>query len=375
MSPRGRSNLIRAALELREIADPLKNQELTFALENCLGCRACVSECPANVNLPLLKAELVFARSDRDGLTWRQKLISDVDRLGRLGCASPRLMNFISRSRSLRHVLGKILGVAGDRKLPHFARERFDRWFAKRPAGKPGHRGSVLLWDDTFVRYHEPHIGIAAVAVLEAAGYDVVLPQQRQCCGRPAFSQGDLMAAARLGQHNLNLLATTPALPVLFLEPSCYTMFKEDYREMNLDGAEAIAERCFLFEEFLENLLQQAPRALPFNAEAARIVIHTHCHAKATTDARRTQRIIARMPNRIVTTLDTGCCGMAGAFGMMESKYELSLKIAEPLIAQIKQQPYGTIVIASGMSCRQQIQHLSNYWTRHLACVLADALE
>jgi len=375
MSPRGRSNLIRAALELREIADPLKSRELEFALENCLGCRACVSECPSNVNLPLLKAELMHARSQRDGLTWQQKLISNVDRLGRLGCLAPGTMNFIFGSRSVRHVFGRFFGIAGDRATPAYAHQRFDKWFARRPPGKPARRGRVMLWDDTFARYHEPHIGIAAVGVLEAAGYEVVLPHQRQCCGRPAFSQGNLNEAARLGRHNLAVLAAEHDLPVIFLEPSCYTMFKEDYRELKLADAETIADRCFLFEQFIEDLLQQEPGALLFNHDSARIVIHTHCHAQATTDARRAQRLIARLPNRIVTLLDTGCCGMAGAFGMMESKYELSLKIAAPLIAQIQQQPYGTVVIASGTSCRHQIQHLSNYWTRHLACVLADALE
>jgi Fe-S oxidoreductase len=284
-------------------------------------------------------------------------------------------MNFIFSSRSLRHGLGKILGMAGEREMPHFARQRFDQWFAQRPKSKPGQRGRVLLWDDTFVRYHEPHIGIAAVAVLETAGYEVVLPPQRQCCGRPAFSQGNLGEAGRLGLHNLAILAAEPGLPVIFLEPSCYTMFKEDYRELNLAGAEAEAKRCFLFADFIEHLLQAEPGALRFNAEAMRIIIHPHCHAQATTDARRAQHLLARLPNRIVTLLDTGCCGMAGAFGMMAAKYELSLKIAEPLITQIAQQPYGTVVIADGTSCRHQIQHLSNYWTRHLACVLADALE
>ena len=232
-----------------------------------------------------------------------------------------------------------------------------------------------MLWDDTFVRYHEPHIGMAAVKVLEAAGFEVVLPTGRKCCGRPAFSQGNLDEAARLGRHNLALLnADASDMPIIFLEPSCYSMFVEDYRELKLPDAERVAQRCFLFEEFIENFLNEEPAALPFNNKPERIVIHPHCHAKALTNPNFMLQLAARLPERTVMLLDTGCCGMAGAFGMLESKYELSVKIAEPLIQKIRSQPYGTIVVASGMSCRQQIQHLTPIKLRHMAEVLAEAL-
>ena len=151
-------------------------------------------------------------------------------------------------------------------------------------------------------------------------------------------------------------------------------MFAEDYRELKLPDAEEIAARCFLVEEFAENLLQREPHALRFDSEPGRIVIHAHCHAKALTDTSLALRLASRLPNRNVMMLDTGCCGMAGAFGMTASKYELSLKIAEPLVQQIKHQPFGTIVVASGTSCRHQIRHLATVRTQHMAGVLADAL-
>jgi Fe-S oxidoreductase len=232
----------------------------------------------------------------------------------------------------------------------------------------------VILWDDTFTRYHEPHIGIAAVEVLETAGYEVLLPHNRQCCGRPAFSQGNLKQAAMFGRHNIDLLAANPDHAIIFLEPSCYSMFKEDYRELNLPGAEEIAARSFLFEELIDDLLQKEPGAITFDRESVRVAVHVHCHAKALSNPDTTARLMARLPNRTIITLESGCCGMAGAFGMMDSKFGLSLKVAEPLMAQINQQPYGTVIVASGTSCRQQIQHLSKAWTRHVACVLADAL-
>jgi len=171
------------------------------------------------------------------------------------------------------------------------------------------------------------------------------------------------------------LLNNSPAsTPIIFLEPSCYSMFVEDYREMRLPGVEPIAARCFLFEEFVESLLRQVPNALSFNGRTERVVIHAHCHAKALADLSWMQRLAQRLPAREVSLLNTGCCGMAGAFGMQEAKYELSVKVAEPLIQQIKSQPFGTTVVASGTSCRQQIQHLARVRLRHMAEVLAEAL-
>jgi Fe-S oxidoreductase len=143
---------------------------------------------------------------------------------------------------------------------------------------------------------------------------------------------------------------------------------------LNLPDAAKVAARCFLFEEFIDDLLRREPKALQFNADEVNVVVHTHCHAKSLTDASYMHRLAMRLPDRRVTALKSGCCGMAGAFGAMASKYELSLKVAEPLIQQIKEQPFGTVVIASGTSCRQQIAHLAPVRPRHMAEVLAGAL-
>lgn len=377
MSTRGRANIIRAVLELRGLdgGDPLRSEELEAALSNCLACKACTTECPSNVNLALLKAELSYARHRRDGLPLRERLLSSVDLLGKLGCLMPSLANTTLDAPWLRRLMSKTLGFAAKRPLPHYVSERFDHWFARRNVTRQPTRGKVILWDDTFVRYHEPQIGRAAVAVLEAAGVEVTLLQRRQCCGRPAFSQGNLNKAARLGRGNLELLLNGPdQVPIIFLEPSCYSMFVEDYRELKLAGAEHVAKRCFLFEQFVEEFLQREPEAIRFNAQPENVVIHAHCHAKSLVNIAFMPRLAQRLPGRTVTLLDTGCCGMAGAFGALESKYELSLNVGQPLIEKIQRQPSGTVVVASGASCRHQIEHLTPAKPWHMAELLAHAL-
>lgn len=376
MSTRGRANAIRAVLELRglEGRDLLKSEELQAALSNCISCRACTRECPSNVNMPLLKAELQHARIQQHGLKWRERLFSSADLLGRIGCSVPWLSNMLLDSSITRFFASRFLGISSHRNLPHYAWQRFDKWFAKKHHElHKQRRGRVILWDDTFVRYHEPRIGVAAVAVLEAAGFHVQLLHDRKCCGRPAFSQGNIDEAARLGNHNIALLAQD-VVPIIFLEPSCYSMFMDDYREMKLPNADLVAQRCFLFQEFIDDLLAREPAALKFNFRSEKILMHVHCHVKAMSNSEHIQRVAHRLPGRTVEVLDSGCCGMAGGFGMMESKYELSVKIAEPLINAVRHQPFGTVFVTSGFSCRNQVSHLTPIKSRHLAEVLADAL-
>ncbi len=421
MSTRGRANTIRAALELRVKGhDPLRSSELDAALSNCLSCKGCTPECPSNVNLALLKAELMHARWRRDGLPLRERVSSNVDLLGRIGCAMPSVANAILDFKPLRVVMEKTIGISARRSLPHYTNERFDKWFARHCRASvsdakafhriesPGNerhgraarqgdraganesnalqkRGHVILWDDTFVRYHEPHVAIAAVKVLEALGFQVALVKNRRCCGRPAFSVGNLGAAAKLAKHNVNLLNSPVSrlsinnsqlspTPVLFLEPSCWSMFVEDYRELRIDGADDVAKRSFLFEKFVDDLLAQEPDALRFNDRPATVAIHPHCHAKSIMNPAFMKRLAERLPGRKAKVLDTACCGMAGAFGALAEKYDLSIQVAQRLLDAIDNQPPETEIIASGTSCRHQITDLSNTRPKHMAALLADAL-
>ena len=409
MSTRGRANIIRAALELRVNGhDQLRSAELEAALSNCLSCKGCTPECPSNVNLALLKAELMHARYRRDGLPLRERFFSNVDLLGKIGCAMPALANRVLNYRPVRVAMEKMIGLSARRSLPQYASERFDKWFAKvgsalradrTPRSGVPTRGPVILWDDTFVRYHEPHIGIAAVKVLQALGFEVFLAKNRHCCGRPAFSQGNLNAAAKVGRHNVALLsslnnaspARTSNTPIVFLEPSCWSVFVEDYRELRIENAEKVAARCFLFEKFVDDLLTRHPQALPFQNSTAlsrrvsaerrkpegrlvNVAIHPHCHAKSILNPAFMKRLVERLPGHHAALLDTACCGMAGAFGALAEKYDLSVQVAQDLIDKIENQGRETQIIASGTSCRHQISDLTNIRPKHMAEVLAEAL-
>ena len=409
MSTRGRANVIRKILQWRENGhDPLESEELDAALSNCLSCKGCTPECPSNVNLALLKAELLYAAIRKRGLSLRERILSRPDLLGEIGCTVPRLTNAALNFGPLRTLIERTIGLSAKRSLPNYANERFDRWFARRPvagvadlgAASPSRTGEsdrghneaefhrnalqkrVILWDDTFIRYNESHIGIAAVKVLEALGLHVSLVRGRKCCGRPAFSQGNLDLAAKLAHYNVSQLSTnaSPArtnsqLPIVFLEPSCYSMFAEDYRELKIPGAESIAQRSFLFEKFVDDLLEREPERVRFRQHKESVAIHAHCHAKSILNPGFMARLVEKLPGRKAKVLDTGCCGMAGAFGMMAAKRELSLQVAAPMLEKIRAEGNDVTVVASGTSCRHQISELSELRPKHMAELLAEALQ
>jgi FAD/FMN-containing dehydrogenase/Fe-S oxidoreductase len=374
LSTRGRANIIRAALEGRFAGpSPVAAVELEEVLDTCLACKACVTECPSNVDMTLLKAELRHARHRENGIPLTDRVIAAADLLGRLGTAVPSVANALLGWRGMRRIAERTLGLDAGAPIPQFASERFDRWFHHRSAAVSPRRGRVILWDDTWVRYHEPGVGRAAVAVLEAAGFEVVLAAGRVCCGRPAASRGLLDKVRRSAEHNLHLLVASGE-PIVFLEPSCWSMFVDEYRQLGVADADEVAERCILFEDFVADLLEADPEALPFADRAGEVAVHGHCHAKALADARGVIDLINRLPGASARWLETGCCGMAGAFGMLKAHRELSHQVAVPLVEAVDALQSGTTLVASGTSCRHQIADLTDARPMHLAELLASRL-
>jgi Fe-S oxidoreductase len=374
LSTRGRATIIRAALEGRFAApSSLESAELAEVLDSCLGCKACTRECPSNVNLTQLKAELKEARHREHGVPIADRLIANADLLGRIGTLAPRVANAVLAWRPGRRLLQRTTGLDLAAPLPPFAEQRFDRWFRRRSNVAGGDRGRVLLWDDTWVRYHEPSIGRAAVAVLEALGFEVALVKGRVCCGRPAASRGVLSAVRRAAEHNIERL-DGGSDPIVFLEPSCWSMFTDDYLQLGIAQAAEVAERCVLFEDLVEQVLADDPPELNWRGDVSGVAIHGHCHAKALGGSDGLLRVLQRIEGVEAHDLETGCCGMAGAFGLMTAHRELSRLVAEPLMQAVALQPEAFAVVASGTSCRHQIAHLSGRKPLHAAELLASLL-
>ena len=376
MSTRGRSNTIRAALEHKHGDESyIFTEELDEALSNCLSCRACTTECPSNVNMSLLKAELTHAKYRLGAVPWRSRFIANVSNIGKAASIAPGLVNALLGTSFVRGLNDSIFGLAKERPFPKYADQTFGAWF--KTYEQPGDlaRGTVYLWDDSMVRYNEPNVGRAAVKVLNALGYRVDLLEQRACCGRPAFSTGLLDVADGMARKNVGVIAEAKVdLPILFLEPSCYSMVKEDYRELGLDGMDAIETRCHLIEDFLLDVLSANPETATWKSDLSPVAVHTHCHTKAMSDVNAGLALLRSIPGADVTEINTGCCGMAGAFGSLSEKYALSVAIAEPLIEQVNAAAPGTVIVASGTSCRHQIEHLSQAAPKHIVEVLADSL-
>jgi Fe-S oxidoreductase len=321
-----------------------------------------------------LKAEVMHARHEQSGVPLSDRIIARSDLLGRVGTVLPGLANSMLGNGLARRMMQAALGFHREAPIPLFAGQRFDTWFHRRTGSRPGVRGMVILWDDTWARYHEPGVGKAAVEVLEAAGFEVTLAEGRKCCGRPAASRGLLRQVRRSAEHNIRLLAGSTE-PIIFLEPSCWSMFVDEYLHLGIDGADGVAERAVLFEDFVYALLEHDPEALLFASQTPAAAVHGHCHAKALSDARRVLRVLERLPGADPRWLETGCCGMAGAFGMVDDHRELSHLVAEPLVRGVDALPSDTMVVASGTSCRHQIGDLTERQPMHIAEFLASCLQ
>lgn len=373
MSTRGRANTIRAAMEHRLTeSDPLLDPDLDDTLASCLSCKACKTECPSNVDMALLKAELLHARWTKHGAPLGIRMLSRVDHLGAFSSCMPGITNRVLGLGITRTLMEKVLGIAREAYLPTYAATPFLRDFDARPV-KPATRGKVYLWDDCYVRYNDPHLGHAATTLLETAGYNVERIQQRACCGRPAFSMGRLDTVSQFARQNIARLKNNTT-PILFLEPSCYSMFVDDYRELGFKEATEIAKHCYLFEDFLEALLQKEPDALRFKPLSATAAIHTHCHTKALAKPATQEKLLQRIPELEVRTLPTACCGMAGSYGVKRQTYAWSLEVGKLFASEINQLDSACQLIASGTSCRHQTLHLTEHNPRHIAELLHDQM-
>ncbi len=378
-STRGRANLLRAALSGNLPEGTITGRRLYEALDLCLECKACKSECPSGVDLAKLKYEFLGNYYKANKVPLRTRLFANINQVNRIGSRFAILANLGAASPIGRFITGSVLGVHPQRKLPAFARQSFPQWFSSRRQPDAGRttKGTVALFNDTFMNYNYPQIGIAAVELLEAAGYRVELASTG-CCGRPMLSMGLLGKASAAARANVDALYrfAEQGIPIIGCEPSCLLTFRDEYPELvKGEKADAVAEHSYLIDEFLVKLEEEGQLDLQFSDLAKRVLFHGHCHQKSLAGTASSLKALGLPANYQVELIDAGCCGMAGSFGFEKEHYDISMKIGEQaLFPAVNAKGPEWEVAVMGVSCRQQIEHGTARKARHLVEVLRDAL-
>ncbi len=377
-STRGRANALRAILTGKVDKSAYTSGELYRTLELCVSCKGCKGECPTNVDMAKLKEEFLYHYHRAHGLPIRDRLFGNIALLSKIGSVTAPVSNWMLNLPSTRWLLQAFLGIHHKRKLPPFRHKTLEAWFRKHHNGTwEENPKTVVFFHDTFVNYNYPHIGQAAVKLLEAAGYDVILPEKK-CCGRPFISKGMLDEAKANALYNLEKLYpyVEKGYPIVGLEPSCMVTFREEYPAMLDDPrVSALAENTFLFEEFFMRLLREEKVELKFRPADKKYLLHGHCHQKAVVGLTDTEQMLALIPNATVETVDSGCCGMAGSFGFEKEHYDISIKMGErKLFASVRKADADWQVVAPGTSCRQQIEHGTGRKAKHPVEILAEHL-
>jgi FAD/FMN-containing dehydrogenase/Fe-S oxidoreductase len=374
---RGRANLLRLAMTgaLPTRNGGLDNESLHLALDLCLQCKACKTECPSKVDMAKLKAEVLHQHYQGRPRPISHLLLGQIFRLNPLATATAPLTNAMLRNPAFKWLLEKVAGIDRRRTLPTFARDHLRKWFGRhRPDDRAGMRGTVILLDDCFTSYNDPEVGIAAVRVLEAVGYRVELAGLA-CCGRPAISKGLLPLARELATANVKKLlsAVREGIPILGCEPSCLVTLVDEYRDFRL-GSDAIdvAAAAQLVDAFVADPAR-VPE-LPLDPAEGRVLLHGHCQQKAVLGTAGTLAALRRVPGLEVHELDSGCCGMAGSFGYEHGHYEVSEALANRVLIPAARAEPDALLVAPGFSCRSQVHGLADIRAVHPIQVIARQL-
>lgn len=373
-STRGRARLLFEMLAGDVLTDGWRSTEVRDALDLCLSCKGCRSDCPVDVDMATYKAEFLhhhYAKRIRPASHYSMGWLPLHARVAGL---APRAVNAITGRRSLAKLMKRVGGIAPERDLPIFARRPFTRWFRHRSDSIDPGRPTVVLWPDTFNNYFSPQVARAATEVLEAAGLRVILPRGSVCCGLTWVSTGQLGVAKKVMRRSLSVLQPylERGLPVVGLEPSCTAALRTDLPELLPGAASArLAAGVYTFAEALQRF---APDWKPPRLDLSAITqVHCHQHAVLGFDADESVLEAAGVDN---ASLNSGCCGLAGNFGFERGHYDVSKACGERvLLPAVRAAEPDELVIADGFSCRTQIEQETPRRAIHLAEVLRAAME
>ncbi len=399
---RARANALRLALSsrvrhadhYRSLLDGMGDAALDDVMDLCLMCKACKTECPTGVDMARMKAEWLAHRHLRHGVPRGDRFMADAPRFARLGSCFPGLTNLLMGCGPVRGFLERRYGL--DRRVPppRLARRTFRHWFSRRSRSvwdrlssrsidrleSLSHRSAdgrrVVYFVDTWTNYFTPQVGIAAVSVLEAAGYSVVVPDH-VCCGRTFISKGLLTEARHLANVNVRCLAGFADLqtPIVGTEPSCILTLVDEYPQLvRTDDAKRIAALTRTLTSFLDEAFRHDPAKVPFTHCNRRILYHGHCHEKALVGTSAALQVLNQPPGFDAQEINSGCCGMAGGFGHEKAHHDVAAAIGDQRLFPAVRDRNGAEIAVSGFSCRHQIAYHTGVLARHIVEHLADAL-
>ena len=386
-STRGRAHLLWEMTKGDFIKDGWQSEAVKESLDLCLACKGCKSDCPVGVDVATYKAEFLAHYYETNRRPLSELALSRIDLWLRTAAHLPGLVNLATQLPGLSDLAKLAAGMASQRRIPALAPQTFKQWWERRnpsPRGDGRIRPSsgaqlrevspVLLWADTFNNHFLPSTAKAAAEVLEAAGFEVIVPRAHLCCGRPLYDVGMLDRAQELLLQIMDELLPEieAATPIVVLEPSCAAVFRDELTNLfpKDERAQALSKQVFLLSEFL----QRRAEHFPLPKLQRRALIHGHCHHKAIMKMTAEESVLERMGINF-TAPAPGCCGMAGAFGFEKEKYDVSKAIGElELLPAVRKAPTDWLIVADGFSCREQIAQETDRHALHLAEVLQMAL-
>ncbi|HEX8813696.1 MAG TPA: FAD-binding oxidoreductase, partial [Terracidiphilus sp.] len=356
-------------------AEGFESHAVDEALDLCLSCKACKTECPVQVDMAAYKSEFLAQRYKGRSRPLRHYIFGFADKMAKWGSITPGLTNAILNGPLTSPLIKRVAGIAKERELPRLAPKPYvnSRKDGARSAQSPGRR--VLLWADTWNNYYHPLALASAESLLTDAGFDVQVPRGHICCGRPLYDFGLLDAAKQYLADVLERMAPEidSGLPFIFLEPSCASVFRDELPELFPNDARAakLREQVWLLADWLQ---AKAPEAVAGRLAGKRVLIHGHCHHKAVFGGPKSEIALLRAAGADVEPIETTCCGMAGPFGFEAEKYEVSKTIAGlGLLGPVEAADAETLIVADGFSCREQIAQLGRREAVHFAEVLVRA--
>ena len=377
-STRGRAHMLFELLQGEVVRDGWKDEQVKQALDLCLSCKACKSECPANVDIATYKAEFLSHYYESRSRPLRAQVFGMLDRWASWGAFAPAIANFVTHAPVLRDLVREALGLAPERQIPQLASRSFRQMARKE--GVPVSQGKkqsgagreVILWVDTFNNYFHPETSHAAIRVLREAGFRISVSPPGLCCGRPLYDFGMIAEAKDYLWRIMRDFDVDSGVPIVVLEPGCASVFRDELQNLFPADPRAIrlANQTFLLSEFLERYAPsfRAPRL------SASVLLHGHCHHKALMKMGDEESVLRKLGVDL-KTLDSGCCGMAGSFGFEKEKYAVSQAVGERvLLPAVRQASPETLIVSDGFSCREQILQATGRQALHLAEVLELAL-